>query len=99
MKETQSDWTTGAIIYEIKLWSCPSGKKINKITSKASQTFEYTDTDNGYDEFNFPASDVISNVKLLGDTDGDDLDLSDIESTGHLHYLKFNKVGVELVND
>jgi hypothetical protein len=96
MSEAGGDNTTGSRIYEVKLWTCPAGKKIVKIASRKSQTVEYTDNDILFDEFNFPISDIVKNVKFRGDTDGDDLDLSDIESTGHLHKLVFNKIFVEI---
>ncbi len=98
MVEVGGDHTTGERTYEQKIWTAPSGKKINSIVSKKVQTITYTDNDINYDPFYYSPSEVIKYVKFRGDTDGDDLDLSDIESTGHVHHIDFSPVTVELLN-
>ncbi|MBE7170122.1 MAG: thiol-activated cytolysin family protein [Williamsia sp.] len=98
MEEVGGDHTTGLKTYEVKLWTAPTGKKVSAITTQASQTFTYTDTDIFLDTYDFSVSNVIKKLVCRGDTDGDDLDLTDIESTGHLHSLSFNPIGVQLVN-
>lgn len=103
MVENGGDNTTGSRTgrdsYDVKLWTCPSGKKITQITSSGFQQVNYTDTDIFLDKYDFDVNNVIKHVEFRGDTDGDDLDLSDIESTGHLHTLTFNKVTVGLTNE
>lgn len=99
MKEPGGDGTTGERTLEKKIWTAPSGMQIQQfLTSPTSQIYTYTDNDVNYDEVFFPVrNNLISYAKFLGDTDGDDLTLSDIESTGHLHRLTFNPIQVRLV--
>jgi hypothetical protein len=98
MREIGGDHTTGEREYNLKLWACPSNKKIVSIVSKKTHPFKYTDVDITLDKYDFDLKDLIKHLEFRGDTDGDDLDLSDIESTGHLHKLEFNKIEVELIN-
>lgn len=98
MTETTGDKSSSSREYQVKLWRCPADKKIAGIVGQKVQKFEYTDSDLNYDKFDFPINKIIKRVEFLGDTAGDDIDLSDIESTGHLHKLSFNRIKVELVN-
>lgn len=104
MKETQPDSTTGERVYEKKIWTAPTGKKINSATcaqsSMVSQTHQYTDIGLGMDTYSYPESKLIKYVRLLGDTDGDDVTANsylstDNEKWSHLHELKFNPIKVK----
>lgn len=93
MRETAYT-TEGDITYEKILWTCPSNEKIISINSADSKQFSYTDTDVKMDKFEFPVSELVSTLEFKGDTDGGDLDQTDIEAEGHLHLLKFNPISV-----
>lgn len=93
-KETKSDWTHGNRVYEVKLWTCGSGKKIASISSEKSFSFSYEDDDTANETFNFPVSKVVKFLELKGDTGGNDLAVGSLEEEAHLHLLKFNKVSV-----
>lgn len=93
MKETAYT-TEGDITYEKILWTCPPGQKIIGINSAKYHQFNYIDTDDAMDTFDFPLSDLVKRLEFKGDTGGGDLAQSEIEQEGHLHLLKFNPISI-----
>jgi hypothetical protein len=92
--ETKSDYTHGNRVYEVRLWTCPAGRKISTISSEKSFSFSYVDDDTANEIFDFPVSKVVSFLEIKGDTGGNDLAVGTLEEEAHLHLLKFNKVSV-----
>jgi hypothetical protein len=99
MVENGGDKTMGDRAYEVRLWICPAQKRIVQINTKNDFSFSYIDTDVLGDTFDFPLSEIVAQLQCFGDKEGDDLNLKDIESEGHLHRLFFNPIGVQLVNE
>jgi hypothetical protein len=99
MKEVGGDHTTGDREYEVKLWTCPAGKRILQISTEKEQTLIYRDVDTLGDTFIFPLSKVMARVEFWGDRNGDDLNIIDVDAAAHLHKLIFNPIAVQLVNE
>lgn len=97
MEEVGGDYTTGERTANIKIKTAPAGMKINSIVTPTTQTYGYTDSDITYDERNFGVGNLIKYVNYRGDTDGNDIELSDIESTGHLHKLELHPITLRYV--
>ncbi len=105
MKETVADYTTGERTYDRKVWTAPSGKSIvgysHALNSgNTTDTYSYTDIGPGMDIYSFPSSNLMKYIRVLGDTNGDDVTTGSYSSTqnedwSHIHELQFNSIKIQ----
>jgi len=97
VKETKSDWTEGLYEGDIKIYTAPSGKKINSIISATSSTANYVDTDHSFDVPTVQGA-LVDRFEAIGDTSGKDLGGCNNNADAELN-IYFNPMTVELVDE
>lgn len=94
--ETHPDGTAGLYDGDIKIYTAPSGKKIQSIVSATESSANYTDTDITFD-FPIVVGELVDSFKSMGDTWGDDLGscIDDYEAELNIY---FNPMTIKLVD-
>jgi len=95
--ETHPDATAGLYDGDIKIYTAPSGKKIESIVSAIESSANYTDTDIAFD-FPTVVGELVDSFKSMASTSGDDLGncVNDYDAELNIY---FNQMTIELVDE
>ena len=71
--ETRSDWTEAEGTWNHRLWSAPSGQKVNSIDTDLESNANYVDTDHDLDRPTVRGGTLVRRFEVMGDTGGNDV--------------------------
>lgn len=72
-KETRSDWTEAEGNWDRRVWSVPTGQKVNSIDTDLESNAGYVDTDHDLDRPSVRGGTLVSRFEVMGDTGGNDV--------------------------
>lgn len=86
-KETVFDWTEGIGAETFVIAVIPNGYVFAGFVDSENAYFNYTDTDHEPDYEEITGGSFIGDLKVIGDTDGDDVECGDDDNDSHVEFM------------